>query len=444
MTVPQQRVLVTELPGPRSRVLHERRVGAVPRAAGSVMPLYVDRAEGSILLDVDGNQILDFGSGIAVSSVGHSHPAVVAAVTEQASKFTHTCFGVNPYEPYVALAERLNELTPGSHEKRTVFSNSGSEAVENAVKIARRATGRSAIVTFEHGYHGRTNLTLAMTSKATPYKTGLGPFAGDVHRAPAPYPYRWPTGSENCLEEAFEAFVQTVHLHVGEEQVAAVVLEPVLGEAGFIVPPAGYLSRLRQWCTDHGVVFVADEVQSGLCRTGDWFAVDHEGVVPDLVVTGKALGSGLPIGAVTGRADVIDAVQPGGMGGTTAGNPVSCAAALATLDVMADEDLNARARWIGEVMTGRLQEMANRFDVIGEVRGRGAMVAVELVVDGGDRSPHPAMTQAVAKACHAAGLIAMQTGPFRNCLRLLPPLTISEDLLRDGLDVLEQAFATAA
>jgi 4-aminobutyrate aminotransferase / (S)-3-amino-2-methylpropionate transaminase / 5-aminovalerate transaminase len=443
MPIEQKRQMQTAIPGPRSTELAARRSAAVPAAVPTVLPLYIERAEGAILVDVDGNQLLDFGSGIGVNNCGHGLPEVAEAVSGQLEAFSHTCFSVTPYEGYVAVAERLNHLAPGSHEKRTALFNSGSEAVENAVKLARHHTGRAAVVAFEHAYHGRTSMALALTHKAVPYKQGFGPLGVEIYRMPMAYPLRWPTGAGRCLDEAFEAFVMGVHTQIGERNVAAVILEPIQGEGGFIIPPDGFLTRVSQWCAMHGIVFIADEVQTGLCRTGDWFACDHEQVAPDLLVTGKALGGGLPLAAVTGRADIMDGVAPGGLGGTFSGNPLACAAATATLDYMATHDLAARARSIGSVMMTRLHALADRFDVIGEVRGRGAMVAIELTVGGGELNPHPALAAAVAKACHQEGLIAMVTGAQRNCIRLLPPLTIGDDLLDDGMQVIEHAFITA-
>lgn len=439
----QRRILATAVPGPRSQALHARRMLAVPRAVPAVLPVYIERAEGSILRDIDGNQLIDFGSGIAVAALGHAVPEINAAAARQMADFTHTCFAITPYEEYVELAEILNALTPGSFDKRTALSSSGSEAVENAIKIARRHTGRSAIVAFDHGYHGRTNLALALTSKATPYKQGFGPFAGDIHHVPMAYPYRWPGGASHCLDQAFDGFVDQIHTRIGETTVAAVIMEPILGEAGFIVPPPGFIARVAEWCGLHGIVFIADEVQTGFCRTGDWFACEHEDVAPDLIVTGKAIAGGLPLAAVTGRAEIMESVQIGGLGGTYAGNPVACAAALANIALMQAIDANGRARAIGTILRDRLGAMAAKWDVIGEVRGRGAMIAIELVIGGGEINPHPELAAAVVRACHAAGLVTMTTGMHRNSLRFLPPLTISDALLHEGLDILEQAFITA-
>jgi 4-aminobutyrate aminotransferase / (S)-3-amino-2-methylpropionate transaminase / 5-aminovalerate transaminase len=443
MTVPQQRLLKTAIPGPRSQELQARRVSAVASGVGSTLPIYVTEAGGGILVDVDGNQLIDFGSGIAVTTVGNAAPRVVAAVQEQVAAFTHTCFMITPYEGYVAVAEKLNELTPGTFEKRSALFNSGAEAVENAVKIARHATGRQAIVAFDHAYHGRTNLTMALTAKNMPYKHRFGPFAGEVYRVPMAYPFRWPTGPDNCADEAFEEFVSLVHTQVGESNVAAVLVEPIQGEGGFIVPAPGFLAKVADWCRANDILLIADEIQSGFCRTGNWFACEHEGVVPDLITTAKGIAGGLPLAAVTGRAEIMDAVHSGGLGGTYGGNPVACAAALAAIETMQAEDLNAAAQHIEQTMRARLEALAGKYDVIGDVRGRGAMLAVELV-EPGTKAPNPKLTGAIAAACHQQGLVTLTAGTFGNVLRFLPPLVIGEDLLHEGLDILEGAFAANA
>jgi 4-aminobutyrate aminotransferase / (S)-3-amino-2-methylpropionate transaminase / 5-aminovalerate transaminase len=440
MSVPQKRSLQTAIPGPRSQELHARRTAAVASGVGSTLPVYVDRAGGGIIVDVDGNHLIDFGSGIAVASVGNAAPRVVEQVQAQVADFTHTCFMVTPYEEYVTVAEHLNELTPGDHAKRSALFNSGAEAVENAVKIARSYTGRQAVVVFDHAYHGRTNLTMALTAKNMPYKHRFGPFAGEVYRVPMAYPYRWPTGAENCADEAFEQFVSLTHAQVGEENCAAVVIEPIQGEGGFIVPAPGFLARVAEWCRDHGIVFVADEIQTGFCRTGDWFACDAEGVVPDIITTAKGIAGGLPLSGVTGRAEIMDAIHVGGLGGTYGGNPVACAAALGAIETMRADDLCGAARHIEGVMRPRLAALADRFPAIGDLRGRGAMLAIELV-DPGTKDPNPNLTAAVSRACHADGLVALTAGTYGNVLRFLPPLVIGDDLLAEGLDILEAAFA---
>lgn len=444
MSVEQRRILATPIPGPRSVALSERKVAAVSAGVGTTLPVYVERAAGGILVDVDGNHLIDFGSGIAVTSVGNSAPRVVEAVTAQVADFTHTCFMVTPYEEYVAVCERLADLTPGDHEKRSALFNSGAEAVENAVKIARHHTGRDGIVVFDHAYHGRTNLTMALTAKNMPYKHRFGPFAGEIHRVPMAYPYRWPTGPENCAEEAFAEFTAQVHAKVGEENTAAVLIEPIQGEGGFIVPPPGFLARVAQWCREHGILFIADEVQTGFARTGDWFACDAEGVVPDLVTTAKGMAGGMPLAAVTGRAEIMDSIHPGGLGGTYGGNPVACAAALAAIETMEALDLRGRAREIEAVFTTRLRALADRHpDRLGEIRGRGAMLAIELVTDAESKAPDAALAGAVHRACSAQGLVTLTCGTYGNVFRFLPPLVIGDDLINEGLDIFEAAFEEA-
>ena len=439
----QERLLLTELPGPASRALAERRKASVSSAVSVGNDLYIDRGDGAILVDVDGNQLIDFGSGIAVASVGHAAPAVVAAVKEQASRVAHTCFMVTPYPGYVEVCEQLAELTPGDHEKRSALFNSGAEAVENAVKVARAYTGRQAVIAFDHAYHGRTNLTMALTAKVQPYKDGFGPFAPEIYRMGMAYPYRWPTGPEHCAEEAFAEFAAQVHVQVGEQHVAAVLIEPIQGEGGFIVPAPGFLTLLSDWCTRHGVVLIADEVQTGFCRTGDWFASEHEGIVPDLVTTAKALGGGLPLAALTGRAEIMDAPVVGGLGGTFGGNPISCAAALAAIGMMRAQDLAGRARQIGATLSARLGDLATIHPEIGEVRGRGAMMAVEIVRPDGSKTPDAALTKAVLAGCARRGLLMLGCGTYGNVIRMLPPLVISDDLLEEAMDILEEAFAEA-
>jgi 4-aminobutyrate aminotransferase/(S)-3-amino-2-methylpropionate transaminase len=444
MSVPQQRVLKTAIPGPRSVALHERKNAAVASGVGTTLPLYVERAGGAIVVDADGNQLIEFGSGIAVTSVGNAAPRVVDAVQAQVARFTHTCFMITPYEGYVAVAEALNEVTPGSHDKRSALFNSGAEAVENAIKIARYATGRQAVVAFDHAYHGRTNLTMALTAKNMPYKHRFGPFAGEIYRVPMAYPFRWPTGPANCADEAFALFTSLVHSQVGEDNCAAVLVEPIQGEGGFVVPAPGFLAKVAAWCREHGIVLIADEIQTGFCRTGDWFACEHEQVVPDLITTAKGIAGGLPLAGVTGRAELMQAVHVGGLGGTYGGNPVACAAALGAIETMRAEDLAGAARHIEAVMLPRLHALADKYDVIGDVRGRGAMLAVELVESGGSLTPNPTLTAALAAACHQQGLIALTAGTFGNVLRFLPSLVIGDDLLTEGLDILEPAFATTS
>lgn len=439
-SLPQERRVVTAIPGPKSLELQARRTATVAGGVGSVLPVFTVRAGGGVIEDVDGNSLIDFGSGIAVTSVGSSAEAVVRRAAAQLADFTHTCFMVTPYEGYVEVCEQLAELTPGDHAKKSALFNSGAEAVENAVKIARAHTGRQAVVVFDHGYHGRTNLTMALTAKNMPYKHGFGPFAPEVYRVPVAYGYRWPTGPENCAEEAAAQAIDMITKQVGADNVAAIIIEPVLGEGGFIEPAKGFLPRIAQFAKDNGIVFVADEIQSGFCRTGQWFACEDEGIVPDLITTAKGIAGGLPLAAVTGRAEIMDAAHPGGLGGTYGGNPVACAAALGSIETMRELDLNAKARRIEEVMKGRLTAMQEKSDIIGDIRGRGAMIAIELV-EPGTKTPSPAAAGALAKACHAEGLLVLTCGTYGNVLRFLPPLVIGEDLLNEGLDIIEAALA---
>ncbi|MFF2645382.1 4-aminobutyrate--2-oxoglutarate transaminase [Streptomyces niveus] len=439
--IPQERRVVTAIPGPKSLELQNRRTATVAAGVGSVMPVFAARASGGVVEDVDGNSFIDFGSGIAVTSVGSSAEAVVRRATAQLADFTHTCFMVTPYEGYVEVCEQLAELTPGDHAKKSALFNSGAEAVENAVKIARSYTKRQAVVVFDHGYHGRTNLTMALTSKNMPYKNGFGPFAPEIYRVPVAYGYRWPTGPENAGAEASAQAIDEISKQVGAENVAAIVIEPLLGEGGFIEPAKGFLPAIAKFAKDNGIVFVADEIQSGFCRTGQWFACEDEGVVPDLITTAKGIAGGLPLAAVTGRAEIMDAPHSGGLGGTYGGNPVACAAALGAIETMRELDLVSKARRIEEIMKPRLKEMAEKFHVIGDVRGRGAMLALELVKDRDTKEPNPEATAALAKACHVEGLLVLTTGTYGNVLRFLPPLVIGEDLLTEGLDILEQALA---
>jgi 4-aminobutyrate aminotransferase/(S)-3-amino-2-methylpropionate transaminase len=440
-SISQERRLVTDVPGPRSIELSSRKAAAVARGVGTVLPAYVVGASGGILLDADGNQLIDFGSGIAVTTVGHAAPRVVNAVADQVEAFTHTCFMVTPYEGYVAVCEELNARTPGDHDKRSALFNSGAEAVENAVKIARAYTGKQAIAVFDHAYHGRTNLTMALTAKSMPYKHSFGPFAPEVYRVPMSYPFREPAPIDGV--GAARRAIGMLEKQVGAATLAAVVIEPIQGEGGFVVPAEGFLPTLAQWCRDNDVLLVADEIQTGFARTGDWFACDHERVVPDLITTAKGIAGGMPLAAVTGRAEVMDAAHIGGLGGTYGGNPVACAAAIAAIATIEQDGLIERARHIESVMKPRLEKLAVEYPVIGDVRGRGAMIAAELVSPT-DNEPDAALTASVAAACHRRGLVALTCGTYGNVLRFLPPLVISDDLLAEGLDLLEQAFAEQA
>jgi 4-aminobutyrate aminotransferase/(S)-3-amino-2-methylpropionate transaminase len=439
--VAQERRVVTTIPGPRSVELLAQREDAVARGVSATLNTFIAAAGGGVLVDVDGNHLIDMGSGIAVVNVGNAAPRVVARVIEQVGAFTHTCFMITPYERYVEVCETLNRLTPGDHEKRSALFNSGSEAVENAVKVARTFTKRQAVVVFDHAYHGRTNLTMAMTAKNMPYKHGFGPFAGEIYRAPMSYPFRDPAGLTGA--EAAARAITVIDKQVGVDNVAAIVIEPIQGEGGFVVPATGFLPAIANFARANGTVFVADEIQTGFCRTGAWFASDHEAVVPDLITTAKGIAGGLPLAGVTGRAEMMDSVHVGGLGGTYGGNPVSCAAALGAIATMEEMDLAAAARRIEEVMLKRLQGLQARYPSIGDVRGRGAMIAVELVQPG-TMEPNPEQTLAVAKACHTDAVVVLTAGTFGNVLRFLPPLVMPEHLLTEALDIIEKAFAAQA
>lgn len=444
MSQPQQRrILATEIPGPNSQKLHARRQEEVAGGFGITVPVFVDRAGGGVIVDVDGNHLIDFASGIAVTSVGASDPTVVDLLTAQAQRFTHTCFMVTEYNGFVEVAAALNRLTPGDHAKKTALFTTGAEAVENAIKIARTITARSAVVALGHAYHGRTLLTMTMTAKNMPYKDGFGPFAPEVYRVPSAYPYRWPGGAERCAEEALAALRDTVLNQIGPHNVAAIIAEPIQGEGGFIVPPAGYLRAVQEFATEHGIVFIADEIQTGFARTGAMFACEHEDVVPDLITTAKALAGGMPLAAVTGRAELMDAVAAGGLGGTYAGNPVACAAALGAIETIERDDLVQRAREIEAAVMPRLRALQESTAIIGDVRGRGAMLAIEFVRAGSDE-PAPEFAKEIAQSCHRQGVITLVCGTYGNVIRLLPPLVIDAELLADGLGVLESAVREAS
>jgi 4-aminobutyrate aminotransferase/(S)-3-amino-2-methylpropionate transaminase len=437
----QRRNLVTEIPGPRSVEKLARKKKYVADGVGTTLPVFIEAAGGGILLDADGNSLIDLGSGIAVTTVGNAAPGVVRRVQEQVAAFTHTCFMVTPYDGYVDVCEALAELTPGDHAKKSALFNSGAEAVENAVKIARVATGRDAVAVFDHAYHGRTNLTMAMTAKNMPYKHGFGPFAGEIYRVPMSYPFRETAGIKG--EDAASRAIDQLEKQVGADSLACVVIEPILGEGGFVVPAEGFLPALAAWCRDNGVVFVADEIQSGFCRTGEWFACDHEGVVPDLITTAKGIAGGLPLAAVTGRTELMDAVHVGGLGGTYGGNPVACAAALGAIEEMRSHDLRARARAVESLIRRRLDAIAADHPVIGDIRGRGAMMAIELCKPG-TIDPDAARASAVAAYCHKSGVVVLTCGTWGNVFRFLPPLSISDDLLEEAFDVVAEAFAATA
>ncbi|HEY7930848.1 MAG TPA: 4-aminobutyrate--2-oxoglutarate transaminase [Acidimicrobiales bacterium] len=434
-----ERRVVTAIPGPKSQEIHARRRATVSHGLTQGLPVYMERGEGAILQDVDGNLFLDLGSGIAVTGIGHAVPALVDAVSEAVAKFTHTCFMVTPYESYVQVCEELAALTPGDFDKTSALFNSGAEAVENAIKVARLATGRPAIVVFDHAYHGRTNLTMALTAKNMPYKDRFGPFAPEIYRVPMSYPFRDGLSGAEAAAQA----IRMIETQVGAHNVAALLIEPIQGEGGFIVPAEGFLPALSAWTSNNGVIFIADEIQSGFCRTGDWFAVNHEGVIPDLVTTAKGLAGGMPLAAVTGRAELMNAVHEGGLGGTYGGNPVAAAASLATISTLRDQNLGARARVLGDTMLSTLRTLQQDVAIIGDVRGRGAMVAIELI-EPGTMNPNAAAAKAIVSYCNQQGVIALSAGTYGNVIRLLPPLVISDEQLADGLAVLSAAVRSAS
>ena len=438
MNVPQQRKLVTEIPGPKSQEIIKRRSEAVSASLGMALPAVITHASGGILLDVDGNQFIDMGSGIAVVNVGNSAPKVVERVQKQVADFTHTCFMIAPYEGYIEVCEQLNALTPGKFKKKSALFNSGAEALENAVKIARHYTKRQAVVVFEHGYHGRTNLTMAMTAKNMPYKEGFGPFTPEIYRMPMAYPFR----HEGNIDHALDEVLHKIEKEIGGKNLAAICIEPIQGEGGFIVPPKGFLPGLAKYAKEVGAVFIADEVQTGFARTGQMFACEDENVEPDLITTAKGIAGGLPLAAVTGRAEIMDEIHPSGLGGTYGGNPIACAAALGAIETIKSENLTKRATEIGKIMVDALLAMQKKYPTIGEVRGRGAMIAIELVQPG-SKEPNGELLGKVVKYSQSKGVLFLTAGTYGNVLRFLPPLVISDDLVKEAMNVLEEAFANS-
>jgi len=436
-SVPQQRRVVTAIPGPKSQAIHQRRLAVVPVGVTATLPIYIDRAHGAIVVDVDGNQFIDLGAGIGVTTIGHTNDAVVAAATEQLNRLTHTLFTVTPYESYVRVAEYLAEHTPGNFAKKTVLVNSGAEAVENGVKIARKFTGRNGIAVLEHAYHGRTNLTMAMNFKASPYAIGFGPFAGDVYRAPSSYPYHDGLSGADAAARTIAYLEKTV----GASDLACLVVEPIQGEGGFMVPAEGYLPALQTWCTANGIVFIADEIQSGMARTGKYFASEHFGWVPDMILSAKGIAGGLPLAAVTGRAEIMDSAQPGGLGGTFGGNPISAAAAVAVFEQIESQNLLAEAvRIEGQLKTAMI-ELQKKYPVIGDVRGIGAMIAIEMVQPG-TQEPNAAAVSAVSAYAAQNGVLLLTAGTYGNVLRFLPSLAISNELIADAVSVIDEALAS--
>lgn len=436
MSIEQQRRLVTAVPGPRSQALQQRRLASVAAGVASALPVFAERAHGAIVVDVDGNQFIDIGSGIGVMTIGHTDEAVVAAASEQLGLITHAMFTITPYESYVRVAELLAEHTPGSWAKKTVLLNSGAEAVENAVKIARHYTGRAGVAVLDHAYHGRTNLTMAMTFKAMPYKTGFGPLAPSVYHAPGSYPFRDGLSGPDAAART----ITYLEKSIGAKDLACVVAEPIQGEGGFVVPADGYLAALQEWCTANGVVFVADEIQSGMARTGRYYASEHFGVEPDVVLSAKGIAGGLPIAAVTGRAEIMDAPHAGGLGGTFAGNPVAAAAAIAVFGEIERRGLLAEAGRIEGILKPALLDLQERYPVIGDVRGIGAMLAIELV-EPGTLTPNSAAVAAITAFAAQHGVLLLSAGTFGNVIRFLPSLAISDELLREAIGVLDEAFA---
>lgn len=415
--------------------LHERRQQAIPRGVSNSLAIYAERASGAELWDVEGRRYIDFATGIAVLNTGHVHPKVKQAIAQQLEKLTHTCFQVTPYESYVALAERLNEAAPGNTPKKTVFFTSGAEAVENAIKIARFHTKRSAIIAFSGGFHGRTLATISLTGKVQPYKAGFGPMLPEVYHVPFPMPYHGVT-----VEDALKALEHLFKADVDPARVAAIIIEPVLGEGGFYPAPTELLRKLRGLCDQHGILLIADEIQTGFGRTGRLFAMEHSGVEPDLMTIAKSVSGGVPLSGVIGKADIMDSPGPGGLGGTFAGSPLACAAGLAVLDVIREEQLLNRAQHIGHFMTSRLKGLQVRFPSVGDVRSLGAMVAVELVKNCRADSPDPELTRALVQAAGRRGLIILSCGIYSNVVRFLAPLTISDALLKEGFHLFEQAL----
>jgi len=421
----------------------KRRAAATSAGLGIAIPVVIERAHDAILQDIDGNCIIDLGSGIGVTNVGNTNSRVVARVIEQVQALTHTCFTVAPYMGYIEVCEALNAITPGDHPKKSLLVNSGAEAVENAIKIARHYTKRPAIIVFEHAYHGRTNLTMALTAKNLPYKEGFGPFANEIYRMPLPYSYRWSGSLDTITQDSLDEITSKIEKEIGAHNVAAILIEPILGEGGFIVPPKGFMPGLADYAKENGIVFIADEVQSGFARTGDLFAVNEEGIVPDLMTLAKGIAGGLPLAAVTGRSEIMDSVHAGGLGGTYGGNPVACAAALGAIESIEQDHLMERAIHIGQILKESLTALAARYPVIGEVRGRGAMQAIELVYPG-TKEPNVEAVNAVVKYCQSQGVLILTAGTYNNVIRFLPPLVITDALLLDALQVLEQGFASLA
>jgi 4-aminobutyrate aminotransferase/(S)-3-amino-2-methylpropionate transaminase len=434
--VAQERKVVTELPGPKSKALHERRVKVISEGIPALFPVYADYAHDAVIVDVDGNHFVDFTGGIGVMTAGHTNDAVVDAVREQVGKVTHTLFGLVGYEPYIRAGELLAEHTPGNFPKKSMFINSGAEAVENAVKIARKYTGRTEVAVLHHGYHGRTNLTASMNYNMHPYGTGFGPLAGSVHHAPNSYPLH--DGLDG--DAAAKKTINHLEKRVGASQIACLVVEPIQGEGGFIVPADGYLDALVKWCRDNGILFVSDEVQSGMLRTGYYFASEMFGIEPDLLTSAKGIGGGMPIAAVTGRAEIMDSVHPGGLGGTFGGNPVAAAALVAVFEDAKARDLLGEAKRVERTFRAELEKLQAKYPLIAEVRGAGAMLSIELLDDKGE--PAAAAAKAIQQFGFENGVLFLTAGTFGNVMRFLPSVVISDELIKDASSVLDQALAS--
>ncbi len=436
----------TEIPGPKSRELMARRSQAVPRGPFHVAPIFVAKTQGSVVTDVDGNKFLDFVSGIGVTNLGHCHPEIISAIHQQADQFLHTAFNVTPYESYIQLAELLNKATPGNFPKKTFLANSGAEAVENAIKIARAYTKRQAVVCFDHAFHGRTFFAMGLTAKAKPYREGFAPFPSEIYRAPFPYAYRWLTENdeERVSQECYEQFEDLVKNKIALSQVAAVIIEPVTGEGGFIPAPKKFLKLLSEFCATHKIITIADEIQTGFGRTGTLFASEQLEFIPDLVTSAKGLGGGMPISAITGRSEIMDAPEIGGIGGTFGGNPLSCAAALASFKIFSQPETLQRAKEVGKFLNQKLQLLAEKNKCIGDVRGLGPMQALEIVKDRSTKEPNPELTKKIVQKSIERGLIIMSSGTYSNVIRFLLPINISTDELDEGLEILEQVLEQCA
>ncbi|HSO67161.1 MAG TPA: 4-aminobutyrate--2-oxoglutarate transaminase [Desulfatirhabdiaceae bacterium] len=428
---------------PETQKLMDMRQQHIPQGPFNVTPAFVREAKGAVMIDIEGRELIDFAGGIGVNNVGHCHPKVVAAIKDKADKFIHTCFHIAMYESYVKLAEKLNSLAPGEFEKMTMFANSGAEAVENAIKVARYATGRQGIICFENGFHGRTLLTMSLTSKVKPYKLGFGPFAPEVYRMPYAYCYRCPLGLKypSCQTACADYLEEFFIGHVAAENTAAVIAEPIQGEGGFVTPPPEYFPKLLAICRKYGIALIIDEVQTGMGRTGKLFAIEHWGIAPDITTLAKSLGGGLPLSAVTGRADMMNKPHVGGLGGTYAGNPLACRAALAVLDILIEDDLLKKAEILGNTVYNRLKSLQEKYEIIGDVRGKGPMLAMELVKDRETRQPASDEAKKLCKLCYDKGLVLLSCGNFGNVIRTLMPLVITDDQLDKGFAIMEESFA---